>query len=98
MDIDIELKNYRCFPDEHPARFAIRPGFTAFVGANNSGKSSLLKFFFEFRNLFAMLVPNSGNFLTALRGTGSGTPNLLGLYDQREIFSNTNDRDIGIIL
>jgi AAA15 family ATPase/GTPase len=44
MQIDLTVKNYRCFPDSEPLRIAIRPGFTAFVGVNNSGKSSALKF------------------------------------------------------
>ena len=48
MDAELTLKNYRCFSDESPARFSLRRGFTAFVGVNNSGKSSLLRFFYEF--------------------------------------------------
>lgn len=44
-EVDLVLKNYRCFPSSCPARFSVRSGFTAFVGVNNSGKSSLLKFF-----------------------------------------------------
>src|SRR6266849_3839293 len=55
MDIELTIKNYRCFSDEKPARILIKPGFTAFLGINNSGKSSLLKFFYEFRNLFQLL-------------------------------------------
>ena len=48
MDIDITLKNFRCFADRKPAKFSLRSnGFTGFVGVNNSGKSSLLKMFFE---------------------------------------------------
>jgi ABC-type cobalamin/Fe3+-siderophores transport system ATPase subunit len=97
MDIDIELKNYRCFPDEQLARFSIRPGFMALIGANNSGKSSLLKFLFEFRNLFGTISPRSGNFTSALQGNPVGA-NLQGLHDPREVFSNTNDRDLEITL
>src|SRR6266702_3463896 len=55
MEIELTIKNYRCFSDEKPARILIKPGFTAFLGINNSGKSSLLKFFYEFRNLFQQL-------------------------------------------
>lgn len=36
MQIDITLKNYRCFPDSKPARISLREGFTALVGVNNS--------------------------------------------------------------
>jgi len=97
MDIDVELKNYRCFPDANSARFTMGPGFAAFVGANNSGKSSLLKFLFEFRGLFGTISSTNGNLLTALRG-GPQPTNLNGLLDPREVFSNTNDRDIEIKL
>src|SRR5256885_1292987 len=55
MNIELTIKNYRCFSDEKPARISIRPGFTAFLGINNSGKSSLLRFFYEFRDLFSKL-------------------------------------------
>ena len=37
----ITLKNYRGFSDEEPGRFEIGNGFTALVGPNNSGKSTL---------------------------------------------------------
>jgi predicted ATPase len=97
MDIDVELKNYRCFPDANQARFTIGSGFTAFVGANNSGKSSLLKFLFEFRNLFGFISSPNGNLIAALRGSPQSV-SLNGLFDPREVFSNTNDRDIEIEL
>jgi AAA15 family ATPase/GTPase len=45
MDIEITLKNYRCFSEANPARFRLRDGFTAFIGLNNAGKSTVLKFF-----------------------------------------------------
>src|SRR6266566_645883 len=64
MQIDVTLKNYRCFSDERPARFAIRKGFTAFVGANNSGKSTLVRFLYEFRNLFTNLIGQLPNLLS----------------------------------
>jgi AAA15 family ATPase/GTPase len=43
MDIDITIKNYRCFADSQPARIQLKNGFTALVGANNAGKSTLSK-------------------------------------------------------
>src|SRR5260370_37533250 len=63
----ITLKNYRCFPDSRPAQFEIKPGFTSLIGTNNSGKSSLLKFFHEFRALFQFMSSFSGNFMQALQ-------------------------------
>src|SRR5438046_10562954 len=92
MDIDVELKNYRCFPDANSARFTMGPGFAAFVGANNSGKSSLLKFLFEFRGLFGTIPSTNGNLLTALRG-GPQPTKLNRLPDPREDVPNTNHPD-----
>ena len=68
MQIELAIRNYRCFPDSRPARIAFRKGFTAFVGVNNSGKSSLLKFFYEFRSLFSLLSGATGNLSGALAG------------------------------
>lgn len=53
--VEVTLKNYRCFPEQHPARFVLGDGITAFIGTNHAGKSSLLKFFYEFRQLFEIL-------------------------------------------
>lgn len=67
IDIEFRIKNYRCFGDE-PTVFRVRDGFTALVGTNNSGKSSLLRFLYEFRPLFNQFPPvgHSGNLNSAL--------------------------------
>ena len=70
MDVLLTLKNYRCFEDKHPASFRLSTGFTSFVGVNNSGKSTLLKFFYEFRSLFRLLSYPTGNLIGALAGSG----------------------------
>jgi hypothetical protein len=88
--VDIELKNYRCFPRERPARFRIGRQFTGFVGVNNAGKSTLLRFFYEFRNVFALLARPSGNLLGLLRG-GPEATGFIGVADPAEVFSNQND-------
>src|SRR5258708_4145639 len=106
MEIELTIKNYRCFSDEKPARILIKPGFTAFLGINNSGKSSLLKFFYEFRNLFQLLsdtgiitLPNSVQ-TTRLVGSLNGQspsfsfPN--EIMDNEEVFCNLNDCDLTI--
>ena len=46
MRIESTLENYRCFEDTKPARIVLRDGFTALLGTNNSGKSTLLEFFY----------------------------------------------------
>jgi len=97
MEIDLVLKNYRCFPDTHPARLSLRPGFIGLVGPNNSGKSSLLRFLFEFRNLFLFLTTPTGNLYEAIRGNPQGVFNYPGIVqDQTEMFSNQNGRDLVI--
>lgn len=96
MDVDIELKNYRCFADTHPARFTFNHGLTAFVGANNSGKSSLLKFFYEFRDLFARLSGPTGNFAQVLTGKAEGFGLGSTIVDNNEIFHDQNDRDLEV--
>src|SRR5215218_8894122 len=100
MDAEITIKNYRCFPDSNPARLTVQDGFIALIGANNSGKSSLLKFFFEFRNLFAMLSANINDWPTILARSASGSTSGFNIAttvgDIHEIFHKFNDRDISI--
>src|SRR3989338_5011470 len=96
MQIDLTLKNYRCFPDSNPARLALRKGFTALLGPNNCGKSSLLKFFFEFRDLFDRLSSPNDAFLLTLRGAESRRFNLVGTSDIAEVFSNENTRNLQV--
>ncbi len=93
MEIDLVIKNYRCF--QKPARIVLRRGFSAFVGVNNSGKSSLLKFFYEFRNLFAML---SDRGLVEALWDKRPSVNLVGVKDNKEVFNDSNTRDIEIEL
>lgn len=93
MYAELVIKNYRCFPDSHPATIQIRPGFTAFVGVNNSGKSSLLRFFYELRALFDMLTnPDVWVFL-ARGGVQTFSP-AASVHDNAEIFSEKTDRNI----
>ncbi|OBQ19551.1 ATP-dependent endonuclease [Anabaena sp. AL93] len=94
MEVLITIKNYRCFSDSNPARIKIRNGFTAFIGVNNSGKSTLLKFFYEFRPLFASLS-NHGEFINIVKG-GLYSSKLQGDVDLKEIYCNENNRPLTI--
>jgi predicted ATP-dependent endonuclease of OLD family len=51
----LTLQNYRCFDWDHPAILEFGEGFTAFVGSNNSGKSTALRSIYELRNMFNSL-------------------------------------------
>ena len=96
MEVEIIIKNYRCFPDTKPAKIILRNGFTAFLGVNNSGKSSLLKFFFEFRNIFSMLTRPNSYLIEALKGNNQELRYPSSIFDSNEVFCNTNNRDIEI--
>jgi ABC-type cobalamin/Fe3+-siderophores transport system ATPase subunit len=96
VDIDLEIKNYRCFPDTQPARITLRDGFTSLLGVNNSGKSSLLRLFYELRDVFARA--SDPNMLgPAFSGSTQGF-STQGVDDYAELFSNVTDRDIEIKL
>jgi ABC-type cobalamin/Fe3+-siderophores transport system ATPase subunit len=95
LHVEIEIKNYRCFPDRIPLRFEIKDGFTAFVGVNNAGKSSILKFFYEFRSLFQSLA-HPDNLVTLLRGNPVGFRQAQNVKDLSELFSDSNERDLFI--
>jgi energy-coupling factor transporter ATP-binding protein EcfA2 len=92
----IGLKNYRCFEDTEPLSMDIGPGFTALVGPNNSGKSTLLKFFYEQRTLFSSLG-NIGNVYPLVSGNTIGA-STAGVDDALEVFHNRNTRPIEIEL
>ncbi len=96
MQVEITIKNYRCFSDSKPARIILRKGFTAFVGVNNAGKSSLLKFFYEFRSLFQLLSSPTESFVKALQGNHSSFKLANTVLDIEELFCNANNRNIEI--
>lgn len=91
MDIRIEIKNYRSFPY---INLELKSGFTSFIGANNSGKSSLLKFFFEMRNLFNRFVKD--HFVSIVEGKTQSFLLPSSTNHKEEIFCNSNNKDIEI--
>src|SRR3990167_6922997 len=93
MKVFMTVKNYRCFV--RPARIEISKGFTAFVGVNNAGKSTIMRFLLEFRNLFGLL--NYNNLFQSLRGDAPRfNPNYV--TDPQEVFSNLNGEGIELTL
>jgi len=96
MDFELTLKNYRCFPDSKPAQVRIVSGFTALLGVNNSGKSSLLKFFYEFRPLFELLSGDATAFQMALQRNPRSLGTMPSVADTSEVFCNQNSRDIEV--
>jgi ABC-type cobalamin/Fe3+-siderophores transport system ATPase subunit len=53
--IKITLRNYRGYTSDSPAEFTLGPGFSAFVGRNNAGKSTCLRAIYELREAFQHL-------------------------------------------
>src|SRR5256885_220472 len=95
-EFTISLKNYRCFADTSPLSIEVGKVFTALICPNNSGKSSFLKFFYELRNLFGYIQP-IGNFLELAYG-GTQQVNFQEVYDQQEVFSDSNERPMTVEL
>jgi hypothetical protein len=56
VDVDLAIFNYRPYSDSTPARLRLQDGFTALLGVNNSGKSSVLRFFYEYRALWGLMA------------------------------------------
>lgn len=66
MNLEISVKNYRCFNEVHPAVLRIHRGTTVLTGANNAGKSTLLRMFYELRPLFSELAGDPRTWLKLL--------------------------------
>lgn len=97
MQVEITLKNYRCFSESRPAKILLQNGFIALVGINNSGKSSLLKFFYEFRSLFSFLS-SPHTFYRALKEGGQDFNYPFSILDTEEVFCNANNHSIEVQL
>ena len=96
MKLGLTIKNLRCFPDPQGAQISLGNDFTALIGANNSGKSSLLRFFYEFRHLFNILKDPAHviNLTTAGHSLPFTVPDTI--LESQDVFSDTNDRPIEI--
>jgi hypothetical protein len=88
----IELRNYRAF-DNRPASWRLRDGFVAFVGVNNAGKSSLLRFLHEARAAFDVLKNRQRvEAHEMLRGQPQHVP-FQSVADVQEVFCNRTNQD-----
>jgi len=90
LDADLTIKNFRCFADSNPVQLSLKSGVTALVGPNNAGKSSLLRMFFELRQLFGR-IPDSRSRQEWLRGNKQ-TIDLAGVPDPSVILHDGNRR------
>ena len=52
----VRLYDYRCFRREVPATLEFNRGFTSFIGPNNSGKSALIRFPYEMREVISSIA------------------------------------------
>ena len=89
--VRIAVSNYRCFGDSKPAVFELGPGVTAFVGANNAGKSTILRMFWELRGIFTTLGLSSDGLqagVARFEAFGMQTD------DPGQIFHDGNERDL----
>lgn len=91
--LDITISNYRCFKD--PVTLTVEDGFTALVGVNNAGKSTLLRFFYEFRNLFNIL--SHPNELLRLLQNQQHSIDILGVSSPAEIFCTFRNGPVDIV-
>jgi hypothetical protein len=94
MTVRLTIKNYRCFAA--PATIEVKL-FVAFVGPNNAGKSALVRFPLEFRDLFSQLGQGP-TLLAAFKGSSQAFGQLRHVLDQDEVFSNLNANGIEIII
>lgn len=93
MNSDLLIRNYRCFGDSEPARIQLRNGFTAFVGPNNAGKSSLLKLFYELREVFKAFSRTGSQPQLMYQGKVASLAVPQSVLDREELFCNANERN-----
>ena len=95
MEIGITVANYRCFSEKEPARFVLCDGLTAVVGANNTGKSTLLRFFWELRPLFTSLAAGAPGLAAAVGAYATFSP---PTADVDQLFHDASAGDLVIVV
>jgi ABC-type cobalamin/Fe3+-siderophores transport system ATPase subunit len=94
----IRLFDYRCFRREAPATLHLTAGFTAFVGANNAGKSALIRSVYELRTAIAYIQSQTPANLTALVANPFGFQLSAPMYDAAEIVCERSDPQCAVEL
>lgn len=94
--IRITLRNYRAFDDTKPVEWSLDDDFRAFVGVNNSGKSSLLRFFHEARPALQVLRALGNGSNQAMVQGRPHVPGFASVADHQEVFCNRNTRDMTV--
>ena len=94
MDIDVSLKGYRCFSPGSPATVSFRGDIVSLVGVNNSGKSTLLKAFYELRPTLDSLLKQDLMPQAVMGGINLVLPSEIG--DADGIFWHFGSSDIEI--
>jgi ABC-type cobalamin/Fe3+-siderophores transport system ATPase subunit len=68
MDICVTFSGYRCFSPENPVQVTLQGEQVAFLGLNNAGKSTLLKAFYDFRDIFKKLSASTDDLRAVVGG------------------------------
>ena len=101
LPFELEVHNLRSFTGK-PARLELDGGFTALLGINNAGKSSLLRMFWELRPVFGILQAAFEQPVPAANASGllQGTPlgQSLQLAPGERIFSTGAPGDLTLTL
>lgn len=95
MNLDISVKNYRCFNESHPPHLPMHRGTTALIGTNNAGKSTFLRLFYEFRPLFRLLSEKTEVWLDLLNES-LPCPDLPDHPDHSALFHRQSTGDLVI--
>jgi len=94
--MELVIRNYRTFSAGHPLKFTVEDGVTAIVGPNNSGKSFVLKSFYELRPFYQSLIdPN--RLLNIMKGDELKT-SFFGPAHPGEVFHEFNNEPIKFAL
>jgi ABC-type Mn2+/Zn2+ transport system ATPase subunit len=88
------VSNYRCFGEGAPLTFKIGPGISAFVGPNDAGKSTVLRFFSEFRELWSLI--GTAQAVVARAGQRQSVNSPKHVTDPMDVFNDRNALPIQI--